>query len=55
MKAIDVFYQIKPAIPRRLQISFRRAIAARKRRAMAGIWPIDPAAGETAPELDRLA
>ena len=46
MKAIDVFYQIKPAIPRRLQISFRRAIAARKRRVMAGVWPIDPAAGK---------
>ncbi|HMA54568.1 MAG TPA: hypothetical protein VKT17_08890, partial [Acidobacteriota bacterium] len=47
MNAIDVFYQIKPAIPRRLQISVRRVLAARKRRATADIWPIDPAAART--------
>lgn len=46
MKAIDVYYQIKPAIPRRLQISVRRAIAAGKRRSAAGVWPIDPAAAK---------
>ena len=46
MKAIDVYYQIKPAIPRSLQISVRRAIAARKRRASAGVWPIDPGAAK---------
>ncbi len=46
MNVIDIYYQIKPAIPRRLQIAFRRAVAARKRRVMAGIWPIDPAAAK---------
>jgi len=44
MKTIDLFYQIKPVIPRSLQISVRRSIAAQKRRASKRTWPIDPAA-----------
>jgi predicted glycosyltransferase len=47
LKAIDIFYQIKPAIPRRLQIAARRAMAAQKRKTTTDIWPIDPAAGKT--------
>lgn len=46
MKAIDFFYQIKPAIPRSLQIYLRRAIAHQKRRATTGVWPINPAAAK---------
>jgi uncharacterized protein len=46
MRAIDLYYQIKPAIPRGLQITVRRALAAQKRRTAKGTWPIDPAAGE---------
>ena len=43
MKAIDLFYQVKPAIPRGLQIAVRRMIAERKRRVTSEVWPIDPA------------
>jgi predicted glycosyltransferase len=46
MKAIDLFYQIKPLIPRGVQIAVRRTIAAQKRRMTAGVWPINPAAAE---------
>ena len=42
MKAIDIFYQVKPVIPRSLQISIRRAIASQKRRRVKDRWPIDP-------------
>lgn len=44
MRTINFYYRIKPAIPRHLQISLRRIIAARKRKRYADIWPIDPAA-----------
>jgi hypothetical protein len=44
MKAIDFYYQIKPIIPRRLQIYVRRALAAQKRKVTRGTWPINPAA-----------
>ena len=42
MKAIDLYYQVKPVIPRALQISIRRAIASHKRRLVKDRWPIDP-------------
>jgi peptidoglycan/xylan/chitin deacetylase (PgdA/CDA1 family) len=44
-----IFYNIKPFIPRRLQIFVRRWIIAYKREKYGHIWPIDPAAG-TPPE-----
>ena len=44
MKFIDYYYLIKPVIPRRLQISLRRAIASYKRKQMAETWPISPSA-----------
>jgi hypothetical protein len=44
MKLHNVYYKIKPLIPRRLQISLRRRIAARKRKAFQSTWPINPAA-----------
>ena len=40
-----IFYTLKPAIPRRLQIFLRRQIALYKRQKYAHIWPIDPDAG----------
>lgn len=46
MKAIDLYYQIKPVIPRGLQISIRRKVAAQKRRLVRDRWPIDRGAAE---------
>jgi predicted glycosyltransferase/peptidoglycan/xylan/chitin deacetylase (PgdA/CDA1 family) len=46
MKAIDFYYQIKPAIPRWLQIGLRRMIAAQKRKVNADTWPINPSAAK---------
>ena len=46
MTGIDFYYQIKPAIPRHLQIYIRRAVAARKKRASNAIWPIDSSAAK---------
>lgn len=40
-----LFYQIKPFVPRILQMYIRRTIAQRTREASAGVWPIDPQAG----------
>jgi len=40
-----IFYTLKPAIPRRLQIFPRRQVALYKRKKYAHIWPIDPKAG----------
>jgi hypothetical protein len=42
---VDLYYHLKPLIPRRLQIAVRRNIALRKRERYGNIWPIDPAAG----------
>lgn len=38
-----IFYTLKPAIPRRVQIFLRRQFALYKRKKYAHIWPIDPA------------
>ncbi len=35
-----IYYQLKPFIPRRLQLWFRRNVAMHKRRANSDIWPI---------------
>ena len=45
----QLFYTIKPLIPRRLQIFLRRQLARYKRRKYAHIWPIDPSSN-TPPE-----
>jgi hypothetical protein len=37
-----LFYLLKPAIPRRLQIALRRRVARYKRKKYAHVWPIDP-------------
>lgn len=46
MTLIDLFYYIKPAIPRTAQIYLRRAIAAHKRKSRKDDWPIDPNAAK---------
>ncbi len=46
MKVIDLFYQVKPVIPRGFQIAVRRTVASHKRKVTTGIWPIDPAAAK---------
>lgn len=45
-----LFYVLKPAIPRALQILARRRVVCRQRRKYADIWPIDPAAGRMPPD-----
>ena len=41
----NIFYTIKPFIPRRLQILLRRQIVLYKRKRNGHVWPIDPNAG----------
>jgi hypothetical protein len=45
MNYSNLYYKLKPLLPRRLQISLRRALAARRRAAHRDDWPIHPAAG----------
>jgi len=49
MKVIDLYYQVKPVIPRGLQISIRRGIASQKRRLVKDRWPIDPNSAQPPP------
>jgi hypothetical protein len=42
----NIYYSIKPIIPRRVQIYLRRNIVLRKRELFKDVWPIDPGAGE---------
>jgi hypothetical protein len=46
MNLLDIYYQIKPLIPRRLQLALRRQLVLRKLPKVKHIWPIDPAAGK---------
>jgi hypothetical protein len=41
----DVYYELKPAIPRTLRLGLRRARARWLRRRTSDVWPIDEAAG----------
>jgi hypothetical protein len=43
----NIFYTIKPLIPRRLQLFLRRQIVGYKRKKFSHIWPIDPNTGKT--------
>jgi peptidoglycan/xylan/chitin deacetylase (PgdA/CDA1 family) len=36
----SVYYRLKPVIPRRVQLGLRRSLAARRRAANAGVWPV---------------
>ena len=42
---LKAYYQVKPLIPRRLQIALRRAVARVKLRIHSDVWPIDERAG----------
>jgi len=46
MKSIDIYYQVKPVFPRRLQIWIRRKLAHHKRRIYKNVWPINPGSSE---------
>lgn len=43
----DAYYFAKPAIPLRLRLAIRRALARHLRKKHVGTWPIDEAAGKT--------
>lgn len=45
MNLNNIFYKIKPLIPRWLQLSLRRQIVNYKRKKYSHMWPIDPDAG----------
>lgn len=45
MQLVDLFYNLKPLIPRRLQIAIRRYLVLRKRGRLENVWPIDRRAG----------
>lgn len=45
MLARDLFYCVKPLVPRRAQLALRRALVRYKRTRYAPVWPIDPASG----------
>ncbi len=49
MNFLDVYYQIKPLIPRRFQLAIRRQMVIRKLPKVKHIWPIDPEAGNPPP------
>lgn len=47
---VDVYYAVKPWVPRRLLIQVRSMVIERKRRRIDGRWPIDPRAVAGKPE-----
>lgn len=49
MTLVDLYYWLRPLVPRRMQIGLRRAVARCRRGAVAHCWPILPSAG-TPPE-----
>jgi glycosyltransferase involved in cell wall biosynthesis len=49
MRFIDVYYAVKPWIPRSVQIGMRRRVVARRRAAVADEWPILESAGHAPP------
>ena len=48
--ANNVYYRMKPVIPRRVQLSLRRSLAARKRAAHAAAWPVLESAAAPPPD-----
>ena len=47
MQFRDLYYLLKPAIPRPIRAAGRRAVSKRLRRRVGHCWPIDEAAGRT--------
>jgi len=45
MTSTSLYYNLKPLIPRSLQIFLRRQLIARKRKLYSEVWPIDTSAG----------
>jgi hypothetical protein len=45
MRALQLYYLIKPAIPQSVRMSVRRVRALQQRRKFAGSWPVNPTAG----------
>lgn len=43
----QIYYEVKPFLPRRIRFTLRRLLAIRKREASRHVWPINPAAGQT--------
>ncbi len=41
----NLYYAVKPALPRSLQVSLRRWLVHRQRKQCGDVWPIDPRAG----------
>ena len=46
MNLLDLYYLIKPLIPRRLQLALRRRMVLQKLPKVKHTWPIDPSAGQ---------
>lgn len=46
MSAREIYYKLKPFIPRRMQIALRRRFALAKRERCQSVWPIDPICAE---------
>jgi hypothetical protein len=51
----NAFYQIRPAVPRRLQITLRRLLVPMAVRKYRDIWPINVKAGTKPAGVERLA
>ena len=47
MTFLDLYYRVKPLIPRRLQIAVRRQVVRRQREKYRDVWPIDSEAGKS--------
>ena len=43
----QLYYQLKPYLPKRLRMALRRSMARRKLEDCRSVWPIDPTAGRT--------
>jgi hypothetical protein len=46
MNKTDLFYLVKPFIPRNLQLTIRRQVALRKLKSVGQVWPINPESGK---------
>jgi hypothetical protein len=45
MKLRDLYYTVKPLIPRSVQVALRRQVALQRLKSVGHIWPIDPNSG----------
>ncbi len=47
MSLMALYYQVRPLIPRSLQVKLRGVMVQRKRKRFSSVWPIDPQAGKS--------